>query len=113
MSQVHISKLIYSCYVAGIRAEWPWWDSLHGYWRELPNYNPQGVQSSELGVSHALAAAALFAAELDEADHVAGELGYGDDSGGEDDVVDHSGEAAMLDDVGVALRIPEYTANYN
>jgi hypothetical protein len=41
-------------------------DSLHGYWQELLSYNPQGVQSSELGVLHALAAAALFSAEVDE-----------------------------------------------
>ena len=45
---------------AGIRSEWPWWDDLHAYWRELPNYNPQSVQSSEPGTMHALDAAALF-----------------------------------------------------
>ena len=88
---------MYSHYVAGIRAEWPWWDSLHSYWRELPNYNPQGVQSSEPGVSHALAATALFAAELNEADDRArgidGERdrerdATPDSSGGHDDIPD-------------------------
>ncbi|KAJ7251956.1 hypothetical protein C8J57DRAFT_1077703 [Mycena rebaudengoi] len=23
-----------------IRNKWPWWDDLHAFWRELPNYNP-------------------------------------------------------------------------
>jgi len=101
---------MYSCYVAGIRAEWPWWDSLHSYWRELPNYNPQGVQSSEPGVSHALAAAALFAAELNEADNGAGDVdgeredtpGYGDSSGGQDDILDPSEDITIWDNVSAA-----------
>ncbi|KAJ7868543.1 hypothetical protein B0H14DRAFT_2572278 [Mycena olivaceomarginata] len=36
-----------------IRIEWPWWDDLHSFWRELPSYNPIGVQSSEHGTDHA------------------------------------------------------------
>ncbi|KAJ7772089.1 hypothetical protein DFH07DRAFT_953372 [Mycena maculata] len=44
----------------GIRKKWPWWDDLHAFWRELPNYNPIGVQSSELGTDHAAAAADIF-----------------------------------------------------
>src|ERR1700678_3934964 len=56
-------------FAAGIHSEWPWWDDLHAYWRELPNYNPQGVQSSEPGTMHASDAAALFLpADEDEED---------------------------------------------
>ncbi|KAJ6550644.1 hypothetical protein DFH09DRAFT_1366660 [Mycena vulgaris] len=44
-----------------VREKFPWWDELHGFWRELPNYNPIGVQSSEPGVDHASAAADLYA----------------------------------------------------
>lgn len=33
---------------------------MHGFWRELPNYNPIGVESSEPGTDHAAAALALF-----------------------------------------------------
>jgi hypothetical protein len=52
---------------ASIRSEWPWWDDLHGFWRQLPNYNALGVQSSEPGTRHALDAEALFApADEDE-----------------------------------------------
>ncbi|KAJ7659684.1 hypothetical protein DFH06DRAFT_989406, partial [Mycena polygramma] len=39
-----------------IRDDWPWWDDLHAFWRELPSYNPIGVQSSEPGTDHASAA---------------------------------------------------------
>ncbi|KAJ7195660.1 hypothetical protein GGX14DRAFT_474648 [Mycena pura] len=43
-----------------ICSKWPWWDDLHAFWRELPNYNPVGVQSSEPGTDHASDAEALF-----------------------------------------------------
>ncbi|KAJ7461450.1 hypothetical protein FB451DRAFT_1371191 [Mycena latifolia] len=43
-----------------IRSKWPWWDDLHPFWSELPNYNPVGVQSSEPGVDHAGDALSLF-----------------------------------------------------
>ncbi|KAJ7744262.1 hypothetical protein DFH07DRAFT_963795 [Mycena maculata] len=46
-----------------VRKAFPWWDELHAFWRELPNYNPIGVQSSEPGVDHAGAAADIFAAQ--------------------------------------------------
>ena len=75
-------------FTAGIRSEWPWWDDLHAYWRELPNYNPQGVQSSEPGTMHASDAAALFfpADEDEEIDYDIDEGGQGDAD--EQDVVD-------------------------
>jgi hypothetical protein len=43
-----------------IREDWPWWDELHSFWRELPNYNPVGIQSSEPGTDHAAEASNLF-----------------------------------------------------
>jgi len=64
MYQFHYIYIDYTnvFHTAGIRSEWPWWDDLHAYWRELPNYNPQGVQSSEPGTMHGSDAAALFSA---------------------------------------------------
>ena len=70
-----------TCHAAGIRSEWPWWDDLHAFWRELPNYNPQGVQSSEPGTMHASDAAALFAAPGDEDEDIEDDI---DGVGGED-----------------------------
>ncbi|KAI0267946.1 hypothetical protein BGY98DRAFT_883539, partial [Russula aff. rugulosa BPL654] len=32
-----------------IRKEWPFWDDLHAFWSELPNYNPVGVSTSTAG----------------------------------------------------------------
>lgn len=43
-----------------ISAEWEFFEDLHKLWRELPNYNPVGVSSSEHGQDHAATAAALF-----------------------------------------------------
>jgi hypothetical protein len=45
---------------AGIRADWPWWDDLHSFWRELPNYNPHSVQLSDPRFQYAADAAGLF-----------------------------------------------------
>ena len=63
--------------LASIRNEWPWWDDLHAFWRQLPNYNTVSMQSSEPGTQHALEAEALFAPvdEDDDMDHD-GEAGY-------------------------------------
>ena len=41
-------------------------DDFHAFWQELPNYNPQGVQSLKPGFSHAADATALFTPHLDE-----------------------------------------------
>ncbi|KAJ7030932.1 hypothetical protein C8F04DRAFT_1263430 [Mycena alexandri] len=46
-----------------VRNGFPWWDELHGFWRELANYNPVGVQSSEPGTDHASTAADLYELE--------------------------------------------------
>jgi hypothetical protein len=46
--------------IAGIHADWPWWDDLHAFWCELPNYNPHNVQLSDPGFQHAADAAGLF-----------------------------------------------------
>ncbi len=46
-----------------IVAEWPWWKDLHAFWRELPHYNPIGVENSMPGEDHSGAAAALFEKE--------------------------------------------------
>jgi hypothetical protein len=40
--------------------EWPYWDDLHGFWSELPNYNPVGVSTSTAGQNFGAHAAALF-----------------------------------------------------
>lgn len=29
-----------------IRTSFPFWDQLHPFWRELPNYNPIGISNS-------------------------------------------------------------------
>jgi len=41
--------------------EWPYWDDLHGFWSELPNYNPVGVSMSTAGQDFGAHAVALFA----------------------------------------------------
>ncbi|KAJ7476798.1 hypothetical protein FB451DRAFT_1397032 [Mycena latifolia] len=76
------SKL--SSLIEEIRQEWPWWDDLHAFWRELPNYNPVGVQSSEPGTDHASAAADIFDARAAGSDTepetlVDGDVDYGDE----------------------------------
>ncbi|KIJ36410.1 hypothetical protein M422DRAFT_135873, partial [Sphaerobolus stellatus SS14] len=32
-----------------IRQEFPFWDDLHAFWRELPNYNPIAISNSKAG----------------------------------------------------------------
>jgi hypothetical protein len=56
-----------------IRAEWPYWDDLHGFWSELPNYNPVGVSTSTAGQDFGALAAALFTKPSDnkeDEDHI-------------------------------------------
>ncbi|KAJ7851212.1 hypothetical protein B0H13DRAFT_2400067 [Mycena leptocephala] len=55
--------------IGKIREDWPWWDELHSFWRELPNYNPVGIQSSEPGTDHAAEASNLFQTARDELEH--------------------------------------------
>ncbi|KAJ6548524.1 hypothetical protein B0H19DRAFT_1074377 [Mycena capillaripes] len=66
-----------------IVASWPWWTELHSFWRELPSYNPIGVQSSQPGTDHASAAADLFeqTAASSEADRDATPEDEGEDDG--------------------------------
>ncbi|KAJ7022376.1 hypothetical protein C8F04DRAFT_1194586 [Mycena alexandri] len=52
-----------------VRNGLPWWDELHGFWPELLNYNPVGVQSSEPGTDHASAAADLYEPEQQNSTH--------------------------------------------
>jgi hypothetical protein len=65
----HIPLAAADCLPDEIREKFPWWDELHGFWRELPNYNPIGVQSSEPGVDHASAAADLYARTGSDEEH--------------------------------------------
>ncbi|KAJ7896726.1 hypothetical protein B0H14DRAFT_3605207 [Mycena olivaceomarginata] len=43
-----------------IQQSFPHWDELHGFWCELPNYNPIGVSNATGGVHHSAKAEALF-----------------------------------------------------
>ncbi|KAJ6605119.1 hypothetical protein B0H10DRAFT_2229112 [Mycena sp. CBHHK59/15] len=64
-------------------------DELHAFWRELPNYNPIGVQSSEPGTDHANAALALFDDRPGGSDD---EDGRSDTSRARDGIVDDGGD---------------------
>ncbi|KAJ7762087.1 hypothetical protein B0H16DRAFT_1219621, partial [Mycena metata] len=35
-----LASLIGQSHLCDILFGFPWWDELHGFWRELPNYNP-------------------------------------------------------------------------
>lgn len=43
-----------------IVADWPYFETLHGWWREMPNYNPIAVTNSGAGQDHAGRAQELF-----------------------------------------------------
>lgn len=44
----------------GFCLEWPFWDDLHAFWSELPNYNPIGVTNAMSGQGFNDQAARLF-----------------------------------------------------
>ncbi|KAJ6471178.1 hypothetical protein DFH09DRAFT_1220511 [Mycena vulgaris] len=73
-----------------IRAKWPWWDDLHPFWRELPNYNPVGVQSS--GTDHASDAQSLFQSSAANSDDEDEEDGRSATSRARDDKNDDEGD---------------------
>ncbi|KAJ7443069.1 hypothetical protein B0H11DRAFT_2204324 [Mycena galericulata] len=83
-----------------IRSKWPWWDDLHPFWRELPNYNPVGVQSSEPGKDHAADAESLFKASgaVDASDDEDGDDGRSATSRARDE--DDRGDGREEDDGG-------------
>ncbi|EKM49372.1 uncharacterized protein PHACADRAFT_33447 [Phanerochaete carnosa HHB-10118-sp] len=58
----------YKNILAKIHAEWPFWDDLHLWWKELPNYNPIEILNSTASSSHAANAAAIFDAQLTATD---------------------------------------------
>ncbi|KAF7366981.1 hypothetical protein MSAN_00956800 [Mycena sanguinolenta] len=55
-----------------IKESFPHWDALHGFWRELPNYNPIGVTNSVSGGDHAGRAQSLFRKNSSEAGDTSG-----------------------------------------
>lgn len=65
--------------IDSFRADWPWWDDLHVFWRELPNYNTVGVSSSQPGTDHAAAATNLYAPAPPATSSVTGEDNEDDD----------------------------------
>ncbi|KAK7006869.1 hypothetical protein R3P38DRAFT_2554979, partial [Favolaschia claudopus] len=59
-------------YCLKLREDFPHWDELDSFWRELPNYNPIGVNNSASGTNHAARAGSLFAkgaSEAEDTDH--------------------------------------------
>lgn len=84
------------CLPDEVREEFPWWDELHAFWRELPNYNPIGVQSSEPGTDHAGAAADIFAARTGSEEDLDLDAAEQDDDG----LSDYSRAHGPLEDTG-------------
>ncbi|KAL0950192.1 hypothetical protein HGRIS_010183 [Hohenbuehelia grisea] len=44
---------------ASFQEEWPFWNDLHAFWRQLPNYNPVAVTTSSAGQNFAEKASVL------------------------------------------------------
>ncbi|KAJ7050203.1 hypothetical protein C8F01DRAFT_1179733 [Mycena amicta] len=63
--------------IAQTREQFKFWDELHSFWSELPNYSPIGVSAADSGVDHAGHAADLFASSTASSD--AGDFVLGDD----------------------------------
>lgn len=86
---------IWPCHASDeIVSVWPWWKDLHAFWRELPNYNPIGVENSMPGEDHAGAAAALFDPEEPS------EGGAEDDSQDDETHTTSGDEQVQVQDVG-------------
>ncbi|KAJ7064164.1 hypothetical protein C8F01DRAFT_39937 [Mycena amicta] len=63
--------------IAQTREQFKFWDELHSFWSELPNYSPIGVSAADGGVDHAGHAADLFASSTASSD--AGDFVLGDE----------------------------------
>lgn len=86
-------ELFVMMFLDSFRADWPWWDNLHAFWWELPNYNTIGISSSQPGTDHAAAAANLYAPALPAASSVADDEEDGDDEEPEPEVpMEHNGK---------------------
>lgn len=59
----------------------PWYEELHAFWKDLPNYNPIAITTSTPGTDHAADAAAAFEAF----DKEESEPGQKKDDGGDED----------------------------
>ncbi|KAF6758819.1 hypothetical protein DFP72DRAFT_1064335 [Ephemerocybe angulata] len=72
----------------------PWFDDLHAFWKDLPNYNPIDVTTSTPGASHAENAAAAFEPPSKVNDEVDDEVKSDseDEDGKEDEVQDDDEE---------------------
>ncbi|GLB38029.1 hypothetical protein LshimejAT787_0410800 [Lyophyllum shimeji] len=79
---------------AKIRAEWPFWDDLHGFWSELPNYNPVGVTSSIAGQNFSAQAENLFSNQSDvDIELTSGATSEIDDFGDVEEAVSHGAKS--------------------
>jgi hypothetical protein len=84
--------MTYHKFAEKIQEAWPFWDDLHSFWKELPNYRPIGVSNSAGGQDHAAQATRLFTGKKSKQD----EFENTDDkkgSGIERDVGESSGES--------------------
>ncbi|KAF7291262.1 hypothetical protein MIND_01270000 [Mycena indigotica] len=74
------------------RKLFPFWDDLHAFWCELPNYNPVGVSTADSGVDHAAHTEALFSSSRASS--------AGVDSLGEEELAEMANDPDADDDEG-------------